>query len=177
MQEKNAEKTELIAKGLYPHEKWELLENGIFIAKSRMPRSAEQINVLDKELEQARILVSRGSTVFLLPESDQPKIKKKKYPDAVVDGYVTEFKTITGGIRQVERRYKKAKEKNPACIFMLIDADLKPDNVKWKLSGYIKRKGLADNSIILAYFTKSDEFHEWSEDELVAGGNTAAKSR
>ena len=49
MQEKNAEKTELVARGLYPHEKWELLENGIYIAKSRMPRSADQINVLDKE--------------------------------------------------------------------------------------------------------------------------------
>jgi hypothetical protein len=41
-------------------------ENGIFIAKSRMPRSAEQINVLEKELRQARILVVRGSTVYLL---------------------------------------------------------------------------------------------------------------
>ena len=130
-----------------------------------MPRSAEQINVLEKELRQARILVKHKSTVYLLPEADQPKIKKKKYPDAVVDGYITEFKTITGGIRQVERRYKKAKEKNPACIFLLIDTDLTPDNVKWKLSGYIKRKRLVDGKII-TYFTKSGEFHEWSEEEL-----------
>ena len=35
----NAEKAALIVKSLYPDEKWELLENGIFIAKSRMPRS------------------------------------------------------------------------------------------------------------------------------------------
>ena len=70
MQERhnNAEKAAQAAIGLYPHEKWELLENGIFIAKSRMPRSAEQINVLEKELQQARILVERGSTVYLLPE-------------------------------------------------------------------------------------------------------------
>jgi hypothetical protein len=40
----------------------------VFIAKSRMPRSAEQINVLEKELRQARILVDRGNTVYLLPE-------------------------------------------------------------------------------------------------------------
>jgi len=41
------------AKTLYPREKWEVLEMGIFIAKSRMPRSAEQINILEKELRQA----------------------------------------------------------------------------------------------------------------------------
>jgi hypothetical protein len=33
---------------LYPNEKWEPLENGIFVAKSRMPRSAEQMNILEK---------------------------------------------------------------------------------------------------------------------------------
>ena len=40
-----AEKAMQTARRLYPHEKWELLENRIFIAKSRMPRSAEQIGV------------------------------------------------------------------------------------------------------------------------------------
>jgi hypothetical protein len=55
-QQKNAIKASELAKTLYPHEKWEVLEAGIFIAKSRMPRSTEQINVLEKELRRARIL-------------------------------------------------------------------------------------------------------------------------
>jgi len=86
-----AEKAMQTARKLYPHEKWELLENGIFIAKSRMPRSAEQIHTLEKELRQARILVTRGSTIYLLPETPPPGEKHVKYPDAVVDGYIMEF--------------------------------------------------------------------------------------
>ena len=131
IQQINAEKAKNTAKGLYPHEKWELLENGIFIAKSRMPRSAEQINTLEKELRQARILVDRRSTVYFLPEMSQPIEKRKKYPDAVVDGLITEFKTVTGSIRQVEARYKEARIKT-ANIFMKIDANLSHHEVTRK---------------------------------------------
>ena len=86
--QENVEKAKQAAIGLYPLEKWELLEKCLFIAKSRMPRSAEQINTLEKELRQARILVDRGSTVFLLPEMSQPNEKRRKFPDAVVDGII-----------------------------------------------------------------------------------------
>jgi hypothetical protein len=40
---RNAEKSLALAKELYPHEKWEQVENGIFIAKRRFPRSADQM--------------------------------------------------------------------------------------------------------------------------------------
>ena len=163
----NAEKASQAAIGLYPHEKWEPLENGIFIAKSRMPRSAEQINVLEKELQQARILVERGSMVYLLPEIPQSNEKHIKYPDAVVDGYIMEFKTVTGSLRQVEVRYKEARVK-AAYIFLKIDAHLSRHEVTRKLSGYIKRKGYS-GGVIFAYFTQSGEFYRWSEAELATG--------
>ena len=166
----NAEKAEQAAIGLYPHEKWELLENGIFIAKSRIPRSAEQINILEKELQQARILVERGSTVYLLPEISHSSEKHIKRPDAVVDGCMLEFKTITGSLRQVEERYKEARAK-AAYIFLKIDAHLSRHEVTRKLSGYIKRKGFS-GGVILAYFTQSGEFYRWSEAELA--GNSLA---
>jgi len=162
----NAEKAKQAALDLYPHEKWELLEHGIFIAKSRMPRSVEQIHILEKELQQARILVGRGSTVYLLPEIPLSNEKHIKYPDAVVDGYVMEFKTITGSIRQVEERYKEARVK-AAYVFLKIDAHLSRHEVTRKLSGYIKRKGYL-GGIILAYFTQNGEFYQWSEAELAA---------
>jgi len=164
MQE-NAVKANETAKTLYPHEKWEVLEAGILIAKSRMPRSAEQINILEKELRQARILVDRGSTVYLLPESTHPHEKHVKYPDAVVDGCIMEFKTVTGSIRQVEERYKEARAKTEN-IFLKIDAPLSRHEVTRKLSGYIRRKGYK-GGVILAYFTQSGEFHQWTEIELV----------
>jgi len=130
-----------------------------------MPRSAEQINVLEKELLQARILADRGSTVYLLPEMPQPGIKHVKHPDAVVDGYIMEFKTITGSIRQVEERYKEARVKTEN-IFLKIDTSLSRHEVTRKLSGYIQRKGYT-GGIILAYFTQSGEFYQWTEAELI----------
>jgi hypothetical protein len=162
--DENANKADELARNLYPHEKWEPLEAGIFIAKSRMPRSAEQINVLEKELRQARILVDRGSTIYLLPEIVHPGEKHVKYPDAVVDGYIMEFKTITGSIRQVEERYKEARVKSEH-IFLKIDASLSRHEVSRKLSGYIQRKGY-EGGVIFAYFNESGEFIRWTETEL-----------
>ena len=156
-QQDNAEKAKQTAIGLYPREKWELLENHIYIAKSRMPRSVEQIHVLDKELQQAHILVARGSTVYLLSENPPHGEKRIKYPDAVVDGVVMEFKTITGSIRQVEARYKEARAKTKH-IFFKIDANLTRHEVSRKLAGYINRKGYT-GGVILAYFSKKGEFH------------------
>ena len=162
--DENASKADELARNLYPHEKWEPLETGIFIAKSRMPRSAEQINVLEKELCQARILVDRGSTIYLLPEIVHPGEKHVKYPDAVVDGYIMEFKTITGSIRQVEERYKEARVKSER-VFIKIDAPLSRHEVSRKLSGYIQRKSYK-GGVIFAYFTESGEFYRWTETEL-----------
>ncbi|MCL1836596.1 MAG: hypothetical protein FWG46_03515, partial [Treponema sp.] len=159
--------------GLYPHEKWELLENSIYIAKSRMPRSAEQIHILDKELRQCRILVDRGSIVYLLPETPPHGTKRIKYPDAVVDGVVMEFKTVTGSIRQVEARYKEARAKTDH-IFFKIDANLTRHEVTRKLSGYINRKGYT-GGVILAYFSQSSEFHRWTEIEL--GKNVSLRQK
>ena len=163
-QQINEKKAFQSANALFPHEKWETLEAGIFISKSRIPRSAEQINTLEKELRQARILVARGSTVYLLPEYSSPKEKNKKYPDAVVDGHVMEFKTITGSLRQVEVRYKEARKK-ASFIFMKIDSQLSRHDFTRKLSGYIKRKGFS-GGVIFAHFSNSDEFYQWTEEEL-----------
>jgi hypothetical protein len=162
--EENARKAREAAEGLYPREKWEPLEAGIFISKTRMPRSAEQIKVLEKELKQAIILVERGSTVYLLPEASYPNEKHVKYPDAVVDGHIMEFKTISGSIRQVEERYKEARAKTD-YVFLKIDAPITRHEVTRKLSGYIGRRGYS-GGVILAYFTRSGEFYQWSEAEL-----------
>ena len=108
----------------------------------------------------------RRSTVYLLPEIPLLNEKHIKYPDAVVDGYIMEFKTVTGSLRQVEVRYKEARVK-AAYIFLKIDAHLSRHEVTRKLSGYIKRKGYS-GGVILAYFTPSGEFYRWSEAELAA---------
>jgi hypothetical protein len=94
------------AVSLYPNEIWLKIEEQIFIAQNRQSRNETQQQILDKELVQARILTGFGSTVYLLPEVIDPAHLGIKYPDAVVDGFVMEFKTITGSIRQVEKHFK-----------------------------------------------------------------------
>jgi len=163
-QQLNMEKALQKANVFYPHEKWDILETGIYIAKSRMPRSAEQIKTLDKEIQQARILVERGSIVYLLPEKPKPGEKHIKYPDAVVNDCVMEFKEITGSLRQVEVRYKEARVK-AQNIFIKIDTQISRHEFTRKLSGYIKRKGFS-GGVIFAYFTESGEFYRWTEEEL-----------
>ena len=163
--QKNAEKAEQAAKGLYPHEKWEFLEDGIYIAKSRMPHSAEQINVLDKELQQARILVERGSTVYLLPETDQPKIKNKKYPDAVVDDLIMEFKTVSGNKRKIKENYKEGREKADN-VFLYIEPPFSHRTVVDKLYGTIKGKGY-NSGLIWVYFSHIEKLSYWSVKDLI----------
>jgi len=173
-QENNAKKALQSANMLFPHEKWEIVEEGIFISKNRMPRSAEQVNILEKELQQARILAARGSTIYLLPENLNPKEKNKKYPDAVVNGYVMEFKTISGSLRQVEVRYREARKK-AAYIFMKINSHLSRHDFTRKLSGYIKRKGFS-GGVILAHFSCNNEFYQWTEEELTVQESLLTKS-
>jgi hypothetical protein len=40
-------------------------------------------------IESVTVLVDRGSTVYLLPETADPSRKGKKHPDAIVDGFIT----------------------------------------------------------------------------------------
>jgi hypothetical protein len=160
----NAEKTRIKAVTEYPGEKWELSEPGIYIAKNRLPKSTDQLNVLAKELIQARLLVARGSTVYLLPENADPAKKKEKHPDAIVDGDIWEFKTVTGGLPKVVKRYKEAREKSEH-IFLKIDAPHTRHHITRSLSGFIGKKGFT-GGIVLVYFTDTGEFCQWTEAEL-----------
>ncbi|MDR3343372.1 MAG: hypothetical protein LBT14_11420 [Treponema sp.] len=108
---------------LYPLETWRELEERIFIAENREPNGKNQRQVLEKELIQARILTTQGSTVYLLPEIAGPANLGVKHPDAVVDGFVMKFKTITGSIHQVEHRFKESTKKAER-VFFKIDAPL-----------------------------------------------------
>jgi hypothetical protein len=163
-EENAAQRTRELAAILYPLETWLQLEERIFTAASRQPRSKNQELVLKKELVQARILTAQGSTVYLLPEVVDPANIGIKYPDAVVDGYVMEFKTITGNVREIERRFKESREKADR-VFFKIDAPLTHHEVTRKLSGIITRKAYC-GGVIIAYFTETAELCYWNVDDL-----------
>jgi hypothetical protein len=173
--EQNAKKAQEAARALFPLEKWDAFGGAIFIAKSRLPKSAEELSVLEKEIAQATILADRGSTIYLLPETVAPGEMNIKHPDAVVDGYIMEFKTIIGSIRQIGERYKDARAKADH-IFLKIDSPLVRHEVQHKLSGYIRQKNYR-GGIILAYFTETAELYQWSEEELVKKNPPLARRR
>lgn len=148
--------------GVYaPDELWMEISPGIFIAASRNPKSERQAQVLEIELDQARILAARSHTVYLLPEQGS---RGEKHPDAVVDGLIMEFKTITGNIRKVGENFKSAREK-AENVFLKIDPPFTRHVVTRRLSGVIRNKGYL-SGMIWAYFTNAGEMNYWTVDDL-----------
>jgi uncharacterized protein YoxC len=80
-----------------------------------------------------------GSVVYLLPETNGVQ-DGVKHPDAVIDGYVVEFKTISGSVRQIEDHFKKAR-RQAENVFFKIDSSLSKEEVLKKLEGTIIQKG------------------------------------
>jgi hypothetical protein len=159
----NAQRTREKAASLYRNEKWNNYAPGIYIAESRMPKSAEQVKILEKELDHARIMAAYGHSVYLLPERGP---RKTKHPDAVVDGLIMEFKTITGNIRKIGENYKSAREK-AENVFLKIDAPLSRRPVTRRLSGVIRAKGYP-SGMIWVYFTNSGGMYYWTPIEVVS---------
>ena len=160
----NAQRAKAEAEHRYPFEIWRELEEGIFIAGSREPRSNNQEKILEKELAQARILAAQGSVIYLLPEIVDPDLSGVKHPDAVVNGFIMEFKTITGGIRQIEEHFRKSRLK-AENVYFKIDSALTRREVARKLSGVIKEKGY-QSGIIIAYFTDIQSLVYWNVTDL-----------
>jgi hypothetical protein len=146
-----------LAVSLYPHETWERLSDHIFLAVSRKPINYNQVKVMNKELRQAAVLERAGHTVYMLPESGE---EGKRFPDAVVDDLIMEFKTITGNAREIERRYKEAREKADH-VFIKIDSSISRFDVRRKLALVVQSRGYQTGQIWV-YFTQSDELFYWS---------------
>jgi hypothetical protein len=149
---------------LFPLETWREMEERIFIACGREPLNKNQQQVLEKELVQARILTAHRSTVYLLPEITDPARDGVKHPDAVVDGYLMEFKTITGGINQIGHRFRESRKKADH-VFFKIDSLLSKEEVIKTLEGVILQKDWHDGQIV-AYFTETARLYFWNVSDL-----------
>ena len=53
----------------------------------------------------AKIAADNGHVIYMLPETSNGK-----NPDVVMDGVLTEFKEITGGLKTVGKRFHEAME-------------------------------------------------------------------
>jgi hypothetical protein len=156
-----------IALLMYPGEEWQPLEHGIFIAKSRLPKSANQFSILEKEVIQARYLVGLGKTIYLIPESG----KKQKHPDAIVDGIITEMKTVSGSLEQTWKNFSKARKKSekPIDVFLYIHSNDSNNTIK-NIKPLFKRKitmGDYHDGLIYILLHGEDRFHIWSVNDLI----------
>ena len=121
----NARKTKEAARTSFPDEEWEdasslnfvhsgedfLLPDmvGIRVARSRLTGLKNDEEILIKELKQAKILSDIGSSIYLLPRLKDADGRFIKGPDAIVNGTFFEFKTITGTIKKVEKRFRESR--------------------------------------------------------------------
>jgi len=158
---KNAQNTQKLAFRLFPNEQWIGIDQHIFMAASRAPRSGRQSEILDQELAQARILTTLGHTIYLLPEFGP---RKTKHPDAIVDGIIMEFKTVSGNERKIKEKYKEAREK-AENVFLQIDPPFSHRTVASKLSGSIRGKGYK-SGLIWIYFKHTKKMVYWTVEGL-----------
>jgi len=79
--ELNAKKSLAVAAALFPDEKWINTEKNIYVAKNRMIEKVRERKKWEREMSQVRILASRGTVVYFLPEKkNEGKGKLKNRP-------------------------------------------------------------------------------------------------
>ena len=159
--DQNAKNAYEQASRLFPNEQWIGIDQHIFLAASRAPRSSRQAEILDQELLQARILAAFGHTIYLLPEFGPRKIK---HPDAIVDGLIMEFKSILGNERKIKEKYKEAREK-AENVFLYIGTSFSNSTVARKLAGTIRAKGYK-TGLIWVYFSLTNRIVYWTVEGL-----------
>jgi hypothetical protein len=131
--EQNAKATAGAAKKNFPNETW-LPANGVKLkheklpenldniraAKSKIPMNKNAEETFVKELKQAKVLSLIGASVYLLSKLKDSRGNDIPGPDAIVNGQYVEFKTITGSIGKVERRFRESRNQGEN-VFLKID--------------------------------------------------------
>lgn len=155
-----AEQTEIVAKCMFPNEEWEMLENNLFVAKSRRPHNKQQQRVFDSDIDMARILARKKHVVYLLPETGGGK-----HPDAIVDGVATEFKRIKGGRNAISHRFRESLSQG-TNVFLNIETDITANDVKNILKGVIANTSASGTIYVSMAKEKSNILHRWQMQSL-----------
>jgi hypothetical protein len=172
----NAEKSLALASSLFPGEKWILKEPEIWVAQSRLPEEYREKDKWDREMSQVRILTGRGSVAYFLPEKKNEG-KGKIYADTVINGEITELKTVSGsratlgtdfrqGYHQGAALVKGRTETQEHSVYIRLLSDLSPGSVRAKIAGELKnRTGMGH---FICYFEAAGELYVWTYNELRA---------
>jgi hypothetical protein len=162
-------KTEIAAKEAFPHEEWVNAEYICFkhkggefqipsdiknlkVARSRITGKKGDEKILAKEIRQGKILIDRGASVFLIPKIKGSDGKYIPGPDALVNGVLFEFKSITGAIGKVEKHFRDSREQCENVFLRIMRQDITKDAVISKIHGILNDetyKGGTNGNLII----------------------------
>ena len=171
----NSEKSLPLATALFPDEEWIAKEPSIWVAKSRLIQEKIEPKKWEKEMSQARILTSRGSVAYFLPEKNEQGISSNLCADLVLDGEVVEMKTVNGsrvtmgtkfryGYKQGAVLIKNCTLTKRHSVFIRLLSDITEGSVKAKIAGELKNRH--DEGSFICFFEKTGELRKWTYEEL-----------
>jgi hypothetical protein len=171
----NNEKSLVLALVLFPHEVWILKETNIWVAKSRLAEEYREPDKWEREMSQVRILTSRGSVAYFLPEIEIKGLTGKRFADLVLDGEITEMKTVSGNRNTLGWEFKQGLKQGKAVIqdlsiiknhsvYVRLLSDFTIESVKGKIAGELKNNPV--NGCFICYFEQTGELRRWSYEEL-----------
>jgi hypothetical protein len=170
----NAEKSLVLASALFPGEEWVWKEAGIWVAKSRLPEEYREQDKWEREMSQVRILTSRGSVAYFLPEKKAEGEAGLRCADTVIDGEIVELKTVSGTRATLSKDFKKGykqgaslaknRERDGHSVFIRLFSDLPVESVRAKAAGELKER--PDNGSLICYFENTGTLYRWTYSEL-----------
>ena len=135
-----------------------VIPKNVKVAESRMPINAVQRKILRKELLQAEILAKNGNSVYLIPEHGRYGERLK---DAVVNGQLFEFRSITGNARTLEWEFGAAKGKgDDTNVFINIESSISKYEVRRRVGMVLKRPPEYTGKIIISFLSE-EEIYFW----------------
>jgi len=126
-----------------------IIPKNVKVAESRLPINSEQRKILRKELRQTEILARLGNAVYLIPEraayGERPQ-------DAVVNGKLFEFKTVTGNARTLEWEFRKAKKKgDDVNVFIHVESDISRNETAHRIKLVLDRHPEFTGKIVISW--------------------------
>jgi SPP1 gp7 family putative phage head morphogenesis protein len=163
-----------LAKKMFPNETWvnadslklnhvDIPQNtdGIKIAKGKLPINQQEELDLLKEIKSAIVLKSNGASVSLIPRIRRPDGKGfLPGPDAIVNGTLYEFKTVTGRLDKIGARFRESREQGNNVYIRVANPNFTKSRVVRYLAGFInnpKYQGGYKGKLILTIGTSHNK--------------------
>jgi hypothetical protein len=171
----NAEKSFALASALFPQEEWIQKENNIWVAKSRLVEEYREPDKWKREISQVRILTNQGRVAYFLPEIEKKGLTGKRFADLVLDGEITEMKTVSGNRNTLGWEFKQGLKQGKAVIqdmttirthsvYVRLLSDFTIESVRGKIAGELKNNPV--NGWFICYFEQIGKLRIWSYEEL-----------